>query len=274
MDSRLISLSSSQGVSINGSFLSNIEYPIIIKEPNVEKIFISLLDAQIPVSFYIINYTNNKFKMKLDTGPVIEYTVTVGNYNGNSLINELTTLINDTNFIITLNKITGKLNFSHNKSFIIYNNFQYSIGSVLGFEKDSINNSVLNTITPSYPLNLLGIQKLFIMSQELQSYNITPNNGCIIATIPKSATPYGLIDYHNMSNTTHILRRNDIDKIDIHFLDEQNNYINFNNCNWNITLKIDILYKNNIEIKIPQPKEKPLENIKKPLTNDDLLFNK
>jgi len=68
-------------------------------------------------------------------------TIPVGNYNANSLITILNTLIDDSNFSITISRITGKLKFSHNKDFIIYTDNDCSIGSILGFELNNTYNS-------------------------------------------------------------------------------------------------------------------------------------
>ena len=46
---------------------------------------ISLVNAQIPVSFYTINYTNNAFKIKLGDNDIQCYYKQVGNYNATHL---------------------------------------------------------------------------------------------------------------------------------------------------------------------------------------------
>lgn len=250
IDSRLITLTSqSATIKNNSDYLSNVEFQLtgLIKEENdIEKLEIQLLNAQIPVSFYTVNYTNNLFKIKVGTGDITTYTITTGNYNANSLINEINTQLSHANFNIIFNKITGKLLFSHNQTFIIYNNFSNSIGTILGFESGSINTSILNTnytITPLYPLNLLGIKRLTILSQELPTFNYSSSyNGscCLLAVIPVDAVLWGMINYHNITNTKHILKNKNIDKIDLQILDENNNFINFNNCDWTITFSLDI----------------------------------
>ena len=95
---------------------------------------ISLVNAQIPVSFYTINYTNNVLKIKLGNNNVQSYYIQVGNYNANSLINALNAVINDSNFVITISKITGKLSFTYNVGFFIYSDNDCSICSILGFD--------------------------------------------------------------------------------------------------------------------------------------------
>ena len=59
----------------------------------------SLVNAQIPVSFYTINYTNNILKIALGSGNIQYIIIPVGNYNATTLISAITTLINDSNLI-------------------------------------------------------------------------------------------------------------------------------------------------------------------------------
>jgi hypothetical protein len=254
IDSRLITLTSqSATVKNNTTYLSNVEFQLtglLKEETDIEKVEIQLLNAQIPVSFYTINYTNNLFKIKIDTAEIMTYTITTGNYNANSLIIEMNTQLNHANFHISLDKITGKLSFSHNKSFIIYNDFENSIGSILGFSVNSTNTATgINpyTLSPSYPLNLLGIKRISILSNELPTFNYSSSyNGscCLLGVIPVDAVLWGMINYHNITNIKHILKVRNIDKIDLQIFDENNNYINFNNCDWSITLSLDITRRN------------------------------
>ena len=88
---------------------------LLTQEDNIEQVQISLVNAQIPVSFITINYTNNMFKIEITTLKLLP--IPVGNYNANSLITILNTLVDDSNFSITISRITVKIKFSHNKDF-------------------------------------------------------------------------------------------------------------------------------------------------------------
>ena len=279
-ESRLLNLSSQTAtVKNNGAFLSNVEYfltGLIKADEHIDKIEIQLLNAQIPVSFYIINYTNNLFRIKLDTDPIQTLTVPVGNYNANTLITELKTLINDTNFQITISQITGKLTFAHNKSFIIYNNFTGSIGSVLGFDNNSTNSSISNSLTTPNILNLLGIKRITVLSNEVPCSNYSSNYGgacTLLASIPVEATLWGMINYHNHTNTKHLVKVNEIERIDIQLLDEYGNYINFNNCDWTMTFNIDITYKFQVASVPINPLEKTEINKPNDLANPNDLIS-
>ena len=250
-ESKLINLSSeSANQFFNNSYLSNVSFNtpgLLIKNPLIARVEISVLHAEIPVSFYTINYSNSWFKYKIDTGPIINVQVQVGNYNANSLITELLTLLNDANFTIIINKITGVIQFHHNKSFIIYTDNTYPIGKILGFNLNTSYTSTetpLYTLTALYPLNLLGIKKINISSQTLITNNFSSAIGTtsLINSISVDQPPFGLIVYQNTGGAKFTLSNTDINKIDLALFDEDFNYINFNNINWSILFSLFITY--------------------------------
>ena len=65
IDSRIVILNSAHAILLNGSYKSDINFNftgLIKQEDNIQQIQISLVNAQIPYSFYTINYTHNNFK--------------------------------------------------------------------------------------------------------------------------------------------------------------------------------------------------------------------
>ena len=106
-ETKLVNLSSeSASQFFNTTYLSNVSFDtpgLVIKNSLITRLELSVLHAEIPVSFYTINYSNSWFKYKLDVDPIINVQLPVGNYNANSLITALLTLINDTNFTIIIN---------------------------------------------------------------------------------------------------------------------------------------------------------------------------
>ena len=65
-DNKLISLNSKFATKLNGSSLSNVVFPfsgILKSESNMKHVYISVMNAQMPVSFYVINSTNNVLKV-------------------------------------------------------------------------------------------------------------------------------------------------------------------------------------------------------------------
>ena len=251
-ESKLVNLSSEYAnQNYNSTFLSNLSFNtpgLVISNPLISKIEISVLHSEIPVSFYTINYSNSFFKYKLGTGSILTKQIPVGNYNANTLITALKTLINDVNFTITINKITGVLIFFYNQTFTIYTDNTYSIGKILGFNLNTSYVSAetpLYTLTALYPLNLLGIKKINISSQTLITNNFTSGIGTtsLITSISVDQPPFGLIVYQNTGGAKFTLSNTDIHKIDLQLFDEDFNYINFNNINWSILFCLHLTYR-------------------------------
>jgi hypothetical protein len=248
IDTKIIAITSqSANIKKNGSYLSNLRYEFgqfLTDEPDIIHRQIQLLNAQIPYSFYVVNYTNQLFKYKLGTGSITIVTIPVGNYTANSLITAIKTAVADVNFLITISSINGKLTFTYNNSFIIYNDFTYSIGSILGFEPNLNQSSITNAITAPYPCNLLGIKTLQVRSNNLSCNNVSSVQGgstILLSTIPVSAVPFGMIDYKDVGNNLISISNITLDDLDIEIISgEDGNYINFNNQDWTMTLVIHI----------------------------------
>lgn len=250
-ETKLINLTSETATHLyNSTYLSNVSFDtpsLLVKSPYISKVELELLHAEIPVSFYTINYSNSYFKYKIDTGPITTQQVPVGNYNANSLITALLTLINDANFEITISKITGKLTFHHNKAFIIYTDNQYSIGGILGFTLGTSYTSIElpnYTLNSPYPLNLLGIKKININSSRLITNNFTSGQGSntLLHSLSVDQPSWGLVIYENTSGIRFNLGNREIHKIDLQLFDEDQNYINFNNINWSMLFCLHITY--------------------------------
>lgn len=256
-ETKLINLTSETATQLyNSTYLSNVSFDtpsLLVKSPYITKVELELLHAEIPVSFYTINYSNSFFKYQIDTGPITTQQVPVGNYNANSLITALLTLINDTNFQITISKINGKLQFHHNKTFIIYTDNQYSIGEILGFSLGTSYSSIETpnyTLTSPYPLNLLGIKKININSSRLITNNFTSGQGSntLLHSFSVDQPAWGLIIYENTSGIKFNLGNREIHKIDLQLYDEDQNFINFNNINWSMLFCLHITYDYSIII--------------------------
>lgn len=243
IETKLFSVTASSAtVKNNSTFLSSVEFESngFIHSDGVLNLDVALIHAEIPVSFYVVNEYNHDFRFKLFNDPIITVPIPNGNYNSVSLITALHTAINDANFIITISKLTGKLTMTHNKSFIIYNDFATSLGTILGFERNTINNSVgvanPYTLTPPYMLNLLGAKKLNIVSNELNTINHSSEVGSLsmLSSIAVDQPAYGLVIYENKSGIKHNLKVKDINKVDIQILDEYHDLVNFNNIDWSM----------------------------------------
>jgi hypothetical protein len=247
-ESKIINLHSSNGIKNNGSFLSDVYFPftgVLKEDPTILEVNLSLQSAQIPFSFYNINVYNNTLDITYN-GILYNLQLTRGNYNANNLITELLNQlqpITASSLQITISAITGKLLFNDISSINYTIESTSSILSVLGFEDNTSYTSILGQLTPPFPLNLLGTLNIKITSSEIAVSNIDSvvgGNFNILASLPIEAGNFGLILYDNISNIQSPLKNLSLDGFDIKLLDDDNNLINFNNCDWSITIVLNI----------------------------------
>lgn len=243
-ESRLINMNSANAlIKNNGTYNSDVvfKFPGLVKpEQYITGIQFQLLDAQLPVSFYNINYTNNTLNYQLSS---VNYTITadVGNYNFNSLATQLVAkfLANGHIFTIKINKQNGIITIETPET-----NFILQVSSMFPVLGLLLSNHISSSfsLTADYPLNLLGITKIKIQSVNLSSYNADSSNSGNsnnIGLIPVDQPSFGLIVFENKSSSKFDLRNNQIDEIDLQITDQNNNLINFNNIDWNLTILIE-----------------------------------
>ena len=250
-DNRIITLNSNDGEKLNGTYLSNINFNfsgLLKDEKNLIRSYITVLNAQIPVSFYIIDDTNNILYYSDET-TTKTLILTIGNYNGNQMVTALNAGFTSNGSLITtiLNSQTGLLYFTITGGTNYTLLSTSTIKSILGFNEDISSNTLI--IMP-YQLNLLGKKKIFINSNNLRNSAFSSKSlSCTqtIATIPVDQPPYNMISYVSVSDLEKIILSNRaLDMIDIEIVDEDNNYVNFRNINWSITLCLSV-EKNDVE---------------------------
>jgi hypothetical protein len=278
VENKLITLNTRYATRVNDTYLSSVQFPfkgILKDEDDIMSANISVMNAQIPVSWYTINASNNQFQYN---GNWI--TIPVGNYNGNSFIAVLKSLMNGvipaSVSSIVLSSSTGKLTFTFVTSRTLLfpstlqaggaNYINLIVGAIAGTSYTG------SSTTLPYPLNVLGINRLAIRSSKLliSSFNsFDMGAGINLATIPVDQPQWGLVNYSNQTDLNKaVLQVKYIDMIDIQIADENNVLIDFNNTNWTMTLVLEIIrnipdrfiprFRDlTIQAKIPE-KEKPI----------------
>ena len=242
---KLITVNSKYGIQENGTMKSKLLFNyknLLSDDENILKSFITVVNAQIPCSYYVINALNNKLVI---SGPAITTTtiyVSYGNYNANTLITELQTKLTSGGLTMTIaiNKVNGILTFSSNGFVNYYFTSASTILEILGTTSSIIATST--NYTCPYPLNLLGVKKLLIKSTKLSVHSVSTidyASSNILVTIPSDVSPFSMISYNSQSDTNkNLLNIRSINEIDINIYDENNNYIDFNNLDWTITLTL------------------------------------
>lgn len=304
-DTKVISLNSESASLKNGAYLSSVSFNLsglLRSDPDIIHTQLALQNAQIPVSFYIINYTNQTFIIRfLST----DYTVTipVGNYNANSLITAMKSGIlaatigfGGVVMTIAISKTSGIFTFSTAIAFTIRSSLAaFTMRKVLGLnttDQIAVNNGLEYTTTLPYPCNLLGIKLLQINSPAISGNNFASNlNGqtTLLATVPVQSPSFGLILYADTGDTRVSFNNGSLDGIDIDIVDaETGQFINFNNCDWTMTLLLHITRKYNDTVKISSltsliersaiptnlgESAKPTKPEKKPMSKDEQELN-
>ena len=195
-------------------------------------------------------------------------TCDTGNYNANTLITELKSQFTNAGVLfssIKINKNSGKLVFTATSA--TNYSFSGSMLDVIGAISSTVSTS--NIYKCIYPLNLLGVQKLSIKSERLAvqtASSVDYSFSNTLVTIPVDVSPFSMISYTTQSDANkNLLNVRNVNEIDILIYDENNNLVNFNNLDWNITLiitseiKFDqqeislntLLNKNYIDLKPP-----------------------
>jgi len=278
-DNRIITLNSQDGEKINGTYLSSIKFNfsgLLQDDIYLIRTYITVLNAQFPVSFYIIDDTNNILNY-VDNGVNKIVELVPANYNGNQIVEAFNGVFsgNGTPITTILNSYTGILYFFITGGIEITFLESSTVKKILGFETEMTSTTLIKM---PYQLNLLGKKKLFINSNNLRNSAFTSKSLSsvqTIATIPVDQPPYSMINYTSVSELEkNILFNRSLDVLDIQIVDEENKYINFQNIDWSITLCLTIEKNDPVRLDyglktLPlQYENNNIENIKK-LSRDE-----
>ena len=241
-ETKIINLNSKNAIKNNSTFLSNVFFQfsgLLKDEEDIIERYISIQNSQIAFSFYNINIYNNILKIQIST---ITYTLTLtrGNYNATSLITEIQTQLTInaiTDLTLSISSTTGLLTFTKTTGSFTLISSGSTIYEVLGFVVGTNYTSTSQKIIAPFPLNLLGTLRLRICSYELSTNNIDFS----LITLPIETGNFGLIQYTNITNIKATLNNTSLDGFDISIIDDDNNYVNFNNINWTMTFVLTLI---------------------------------
>jgi len=252
LDNHIITINSTDGTYLNGTYKSNMNFAfrgLLKDDVNIIRTYVTVLNAQIPVSFYVIDGTNNSLAYQKSGGTKTTITISSGNYNSGTLITAINlalSIAGNPDLTISINTINGKMQFA-SSAFLTYTIYNLANGSTMGKILGigaNISFSGTNSGYCDYPLNLLGKSKLLINSRNLNNVAYTSYGlgfTTTIATVPVNVPPYSLIQYTcRVEQQKNILVNRVLDNIDIQILDTDNQFINFNNVDWSITLVLSI----------------------------------
>ena len=211
---------------------------------NVRKstnISVTVLNAQIPMSFYNVNANNDKLVYSVNGSENQEIHFIRSNYNINTLKDHMMALLG-TGFKITYSPSSNKLTITHDTYEFILKESSTCF-ELLGFSKQD-HDSFTRSVRSDNVVNLFTVRNLQITSDNFILNNINPwapNNSNILAAIPIDTTFNGIISYANIHDVkSEINNTRNLTNLHIKITDQDNETIDFNSCNWSITLLLTI----------------------------------
>ena len=245
-DSRLITLNASNATIVyNGSLMSSCLFSfanLLKDELDILYRQISIQNAQIPISYYIVNIYNNTLSYKIGTGVIQTTTFSRGNYNASTFTTEFKNQI--PSMTLSFNKLTGVFTIINSSSFTIYSSGSTCF-KLLGLDR-TVSSYTGSSVLAPFPCNFAGISKIKVVSSALSTYSVdstTGGNNNIMTVIPVNSGSYGIILYQNISSFKPMLRETSTNDFDISLLDDDDNLINFNGVSWSLSLQLDIIRK-------------------------------
>lgn len=238
--SRVFNVGSNSAIRTrNGTALSDIDvqFPnIYFKDKIVREIMLSITHAEIPNSFYTINSTNNKLIINSST-----YTITPGNYNALTFQSAITSFLSTLSITLAYNLVTNKYTFTSATSFTIQ--ATSTCKQFLGMGSTALSGT---SITSPFVCNFLPIPRLLIRSQAFSTSNYNGSDGStdLLLSVQNSSAPGSIILWNNYSQLKYdITHVDNINIVDLMVTDDYGNLIDFNNCNWYITFRIEYIYE-------------------------------
>ena len=250
VDQRQIVLSSSHADKYNnGTMLSNMVFffqGLLIEQSDTIDRFISVVNASLPYSHYIINMYNNKLVYDIGAGDV-EVTFDFGMYQALNFMDQFKAKM-PFGFNLIINRLTGKYTIQYSSNFTIKSSS--TILYVLGFNSANYS-SIGNELNAPYPCDFSGLRSFKIKSNALRTLNrdsYSSNFTNDICIINNTAPAYGITLYNNFTNLKCHLMAKTLDAIDIEITDQDDNEIDFGNREWTITLNLELHRQRNIKL--------------------------
>ena len=241
-----------------------------------DNLLVSIDDAQIPISFYSINETNNRININMGVGENENYTeinqdftIPVGNYDAISLSVKLMQLVNNlwqqttnfhqnVSFLITYDGVTNKFTFKVMNSPTVYyltiTCYDYSY-VIWGFNENSNTMGGYDAIIVSdNTIDLAGSRFIFVQCPTFGTVNVNSKTGStnqILAKIPITKEYLEIQQYQTSGYTNKIHNNKAITVIEIKLLDENLNDIDFNGADWSLSMTISILGRPPEDIMVP-----------------------
>jgi len=225
----------------NPDYKSKCEFYIpdmIVRDESIEYIQFSVNYAVIPVSYYVVNDTNNVLNV-YQNGITTKYVFPSANYTASLFMTQFLTTMGS-GWSISLNSSTSKFTITHTTlSFQLLESS--TIDFIIGFTS-TVSSSLVNnfhTVVMNRVCNFLPLPRICLRSDELSSCSIDN----IIMTIPSNAKLNGQIIYQNSNGTKILFRESSLNRFVLCLTDDDGQFINFNGISSFFTFQFDIFRK-------------------------------
>lgn len=205
------------------------------------EIFVSIQSAQIPGTFYNVDDINNMFAYSVG---VTNYQILIpqANYNVNSLLTYLQSIMTAQGFTITFNTSTNKYTFTNTSSFIF--KASSTCFELLGFTEGQQFSSVANVLTSNLVVNFFTIRNVLIEISNLITYNktsnVAENNPSILVSIPITTSQNSVLSYSNIYGLYEkISTISNFASLQVRLLDQDLDLLDLNGGNWTITIQLN-----------------------------------
>lgn len=231
---------------LNGTYCSSIQVQLpdlSFHHDNIQNAYLSVVHAEVPNSFYIVNYTNNKFVLD-----GITYTLTRGNYNVNTFITMLLAII-PAGFAMTYSSITTTFTMTNAVTSFTINASSTSstVNNIMGLGSSDLTSSVVsltNTIVMPNVCNFIPLQRINFRSTlfNFGCYNSVDGSSDIFLPLQNNAGQNSIINYVNQTQQKFLIQDRNITSFVVNVTDDLGRFINFNGIDWLMTLQIDVEY--------------------------------
>lgn len=238
--SKIFNISSANSQKLNGAKNSNIiaTLPSIINKSNddVKNIYFSVLHAEIPNSFYLVNNANNTIIVNS-----ITYIIQNGNYNANSLGVAIKNAL-PVGFSITYNTNILKYTMTYSSSFTISK--KSTLAKIVGLDTLNDSNSIGISLTFPYVVNFLPVPRINFRSPQLSfgNYNQADNSHDMFLSVQNSGSLGTMILYTNYTFLRYVYEDENLITLPIRITDDTNTEIDFNGVDWYLCFQLDIEY--------------------------------
>ena len=215
--------------------------------PSTSTLYVSVVHASIPYSFYNINTLNNCLCYTLTSMTITRVYIPPGNYTTSTLLSAIVSILPNS-FTVTYSPLQNTFTFTNANSFtftydpVISFSTCFGVLGLTNIQHSATSNGSIYSMTSDTLINLAPVRCICVYTT-MHTGSITSLatfNQNILCSIPLSTAPFTMITYHNDGKYKVNLNTNVFNSIIIKLTDQGGNIINLNNIHWSLTLQLDV----------------------------------